>query len=210
MWQADDADSKFACSACPVFQRYTVFLIDPQRLHEGHDSQAWTSRPPFEPFRSVPEQPHITSKPVDKESANDVAFIVFQHIESANNRGKHTAAIDIGYQQRSRSDGFRERKVYDVPIPEIDLCSAARAFEKNDVKTGCQTTETCQSFGKKEWFLFVILGRAHRLINASVENHLNPPVAGWLKQNRIHIRFRLEARSFGLRDLGAADFAAVA
>ena len=69
--------------------------------------------------------------------------------------------------------------------------------------------ETLQDFLKEERFLLVVLRGCHRSINPAVQYNLNLTIRVWLEQNRIHVRFRFNARGFGLGDLSASYFTAV-
>ena len=63
---------------------------------------------------------------------------------------------------------------------------------------------------EEELFPGVILGRSHCPMNAPVQDNLHLPIGRRLQQDRIHIRFGFDARSFGLHGLSPADFTAVA
>ena len=93
------------------------------------DAEHGLARLFLQKFDSRRKERDIAAKLVDDKPLDKRSFILFQKLQSADERSERTAAIDIGNEQNGRIQILRHAHVDDVVRLEIDLGRASRALD---------------------------------------------------------------------------------
>ena len=82
----------------------------------------------------------IAAKPVDGESEKQVALVLLQEVDGADDGREDAAALDVGHEQPWRLDGRRQPQVDEIDVAEIQLADAARPFDDDRVEAARQAS----------------------------------------------------------------------
>jgi hypothetical protein len=192
----------------PGVQRQAVLGV---QLHVGRVREhAEAGRPGalFEDFDAGVEQGQVATKLVDGEAAKQRPLVGAQQVGGANHRAEHPTPLDVGDEQPRSANSGDEAEIDQVAIAQVQLAHTAGAFDHDHVESARQIVIGLEHLRTQLVGVGVVLARGQGLPHTAVHNHLTRAVATRLEQNWIHGGLGLESAGFGLRHLGAADFAA--
>ena len=166
------------------------------------DAEHRLSRLFLQKFDSRRKERDVTAKLVDDKPLDERSFILFQKLQSADERSERTAAIDIGNEQNGRIQILRHAHVDDVVRLEIDLGRASRALNDDGFVLRIETRQRFFDRRKRfERIALVVLLRCHIADRLSHEHDLRAGVSCRLQQDGIHVDKRFKSRGFRLGDL---------
>ena len=124
-------------------------------------------------FDSRRKERDVAAKLVDDKPLDERSFILFQKLQSADERSERTAAIDIGNEQNGRIQILRHAHVDDVVRLEIDLGRASRALDDDGFVLRIETRQRFFDRRKRfERIALVVLLRRHIADRLSHEHDL--------------------------------------
>lgn len=114
---------------CDPGQHRGIFLRQAQVLLPRQHPDYRDTRAPLENTKARLQQLQIAPELVDQHSLDAAPFLRREQLDRADDRGKHSALVDIGDQQHGRVGQFGNFPVDDVAVPQIDLSRTACAFD---------------------------------------------------------------------------------
>ncbi len=186
-----------------------VFLIDGHLGAERQDAQDAHAGARFEELDARVEQTDVAAKLVDDEADDALAVVGLEQLPGSDDLRKDAPALDVGHEDNRGARMTRHSNVGQVVFGEIDLDGAACPFEHDDLVLQGKTIISLRHARPDCRFRRIIFARRHQTDRRAVDDDL-AHAPHRLEQDRIHVDRRLDSRSLRLRDLCAADLAAVA
>ena len=122
---------------------------------------------------------------------------------------ENAAPVDVRHQHDRTVDGFGKTHVGDIPLAQIDLGRAARAFHENRVIRRLQPRVGRKHRFESDGFVLVIRAGVEIHARLAVDDHLRAAIARGLEQHGVQIGMRGDAGGHRLQRLSAPDLAAV-
>ena len=95
-----------------------------------------------------------------------------QQVHCADKRSEHPAAFDVRDQQNACAYLLRQAQVRDVPIAQIDLGDAARAFADNPVKPSCEAMIAFKHLCEEVVRVLVVVACGNRIPDFALHHDL--------------------------------------
>ena len=148
--QMDHTHTEFGRGVGSFLKGNSVFLVDAERIEVGQDAQALTACPLLQKIDAVFEQCRVPPEAIDDESTNDLRLGGLEQVEGPDDGGEDATAVDVGNENGRGPDRSRELQIDDIPITEVDLGSAAGAFQNDGVEAARQPLVSLESLFEKE------------------------------------------------------------
>ncbi len=155
------------------------------------------------------KQVRIAAKPVDDEPFNPILIGCAHHRLRSDDLRDDPAAIYVADKNDGNVRRCGEAHVGDVPLAQVDLGGAARAFHDHEVAAGAETTEALQDTREKFGLQTVVFPRFHGGHSPPLHDDLGAGIRLRLQQDRVHVGVRRQPAGQRLQGLGAADLSPV-
>ena len=189
----------------------TVLLIECQVAQKRQDAQDRNPCPLRQKTDAVGKERRVSPELVDDDPADPVTLLRRDEIERADNLCEHAAAIDIPDQHHLGIGHLDDRPVHQIAISQIDLRSAAGAFDNHDLILQGEAVVT--AFHCPKQFRVPAPSKIGpglaRGKYFSLHDDLRPGIGFRLEQNGIHIHMGGNSTGFGLQGLSAPDLSAL-